>query len=155
MIVCFAHIYEQAHLYEQVAAAEKLKRKKMQGPGVDLHEGPNSSFRESDHLSLKAAVYNEFSFKPAQRNPLAIDAYKDEVLQILKASNALVVKGFTGCGKTTQVPQFILDSRAATKTPCNIVVTQLRRIAAISAAKRVSQERDWELGTVVGYHVSR
>ena len=117
-----------------------------------FEEDPN--YQESDNLSLKAAVYEEFSFAPAKRDPLAIDAYKDEILKILKERNALVVKGFTGCGKTTQVPQFILDDCAATKTPCNIIVTQPRRIAAISVAKRVSQERGWELGTVVGYHVS-
>jgi ATP-dependent RNA helicase TDRD9 len=115
----------------------------------------DSNLKESDHFSLKAAVYEEFSFAPAIREPLAIDAYKEDLLDILKARNAVVVKGFTGCGKTTQVPQFILDSCAATKTPCNIVVTQPRRIAAISVAKRVAQERNWELGTVVGYHVSR
>ena len=117
-----------------------------------FEEDPN--YQESDNLSLKAAVYEEFSFAPAKRDPLAIAAYKDEILKRLKERNALVVKGFTGCGKTTQVPQFILDDCAATKTPCNIIVTQPRRIAAISVAKRVSQERGWELGTVVGYHVS-
>jgi HrpA-like RNA helicase len=141
--------------YEQVAAAEKLKREKMQGPGMNHFKDPNLNPQESNHLSLKAAVYNAYPFKPAKRNPLAIDAYKDQVLRVLKASNALIVKGFTGCGKTTQVPQFILDSCAATRTPCNIVITQPKRIAAISAAERVSQERGWDLGTVVGYHVSR
>lgn len=52
------------------------------------------------------------------------------------------------------MPQFILDECYRTKTPCNIVVTQPRRIAAISIAKRVCQERNWVLGSVVGYQVS-
>ncbi|XP_046649298.1 probable ATP-dependent RNA helicase spindle-E [Daphnia pulicaria] len=72
---------------------------------------------------------------------------------MLKKENAIIIKGFTGCGKTTQVPQFILDECYANKTPCNIVVTQPRRIAAISIAKRVCFERNWTLGTVVGYRV--
>jgi ATP-dependent RNA helicase TDRD9 len=73
---------------------------------------------------------------------------------MLKKENAIIIKGFTGCGKTTQVPQFILDECYANKTPCNIVVTQPRRIAAISIAKRVCFERNWTLGTVVGYRVT-
>jgi len=36
---------------------------------------------------------------------------------------------------------------------CNIVVTQPRRIAAVSVAGRVCQERGWKVGTVVGYQV--
>ena len=56
--------------------------------------------------------------------------------------------------KPVQVPQFILNECASTKAAeCNIVVTQPRRIAAISIARRVSEERKWRLGSVVGYHV--
>lgn len=47
----------------------------------------------------------------------------------------------------------ILDDAKANKKPCSIVVTQPRRIAARSIAERVSNERGWELGTIVGYQV--
>ena len=63
--------------------------------------------------------------------------------------------GATGSGKTTQVPQYILDHYIKQKRYCNIVVTQPRRIAAISIAKRVCQERSWEMGGLVGYQVAR
>lgn len=52
-----------------------------------------------------------------------------------------------------QVPQFILDQHFANDKVCNIVVTQPRKIAAISVAKRVCDERNWKLGQVVGYQV--
>ena len=64
-----------------------------------------------------------------------------------------MISGHTGCGKTTQVPQFILDNAANRRKRVNIVVTQPRRIAAQSVAKRVAQERRWELGRLVGYKV--
>ena len=63
--------------------------------------------------------------------------------------------GATGSGKTTQVPQYILDHYIRQKRYCNIIVTQPRRIAAISIAKRVCQERSWEVGGIVGYQVGR
>lgn len=65
----------------------------------------------------------------------------------------LVIQGPTGCGKTTQVPQYILDYCRESNTYCNIIVTQPRRIAAISVAKRVCVERGWALGTICGYQV--
>lgn len=66
-----------------------------------------------------------------------------------------MIQGPTGCGKTTQVPQFILDNCRDRREFCNIVVTQPRRIAAISVARRVCDERCWELGTVCGFQVGR
>lgn len=59
------------------------------------------------------------------------------------------------CGKTTQIPQFILDaslSGPADKV-ANIICTQPRRISAISVAQRVAQERAEHLGNSVGYQI--
>lgn len=58
-----------------------------------------------------------------------------------------------GCGKTTQVVQFVLDDYIVKKkgSMCNIVCTQPRRISAVSVAERVASERDEKLGESVGY----
>uniref|UniRef100_A0A671RAY6 ATP-dependent RNA helicase TDRD9 n=1 Tax=Sinocyclocheilus anshuiensis TaxID=1608454 RepID=A0A671RAY6_9TELE len=58
-----------------------------------------------------------------------------------------------GSGKTTQLPQFILDHYAEKKTPCNLVVTQPRKIGATSIARWVARERKCTLGSLVGYQV--
>ncbi|XP_061390701.1 probable ATP-dependent RNA helicase spindle-E [Musca vetustissima] len=55
--------------------------------------------------------------------------------------------------KKNQVPQYILDDAYRRRQYCKIVCTQPRRIAAISIAKRVCNERNWQEGTVVGYKV--
>lgn len=47
----------------------------------------------------------------------------------------VVISGATGCGKTTQLPQFLLEDAVQTQQACNIVVTQPRRISAISVAQ--------------------
>lgn len=60
-----------------------------------------------------------------------------------------------GCGKTTQVAQFILDQYLENKkgSTCRIICTQPRRISAISVAKRVAEERSEHLGGSVGYKI--
>lgn len=61
----------------------------------------------------------------------------------------VVVAGETGSGKSTQIPQFILEellTGGKEAQPCNIVVTQPRRISAMSLACRVSQELGCEDG---------
>ena len=58
-----------------------------------------------------------------------------------------------GSGKTTQVPQYILDKCASERQHCNILCTQPRRIAATSIAAFVCKERRWQLGTLVGYQI--
>ncbi|KAL1460341.1 hypothetical protein MTO96_043354, partial [Rhipicephalus appendiculatus] len=82
---------------------------------------------------------------------LPIMECKEDILRMIETYSVVVIRGTTGCGKTTQVPQFLLNHCASTGTHCNIVVTQPRRIAAISVALRVCQERHWTPGSIVGY----
>lgn len=72
----------------------------------------------------------------------------------MQTNQVVIIQGPTGCGKTTQVPQFILDDCKTNDKPCKIVVTQPRRIAAISVARRVCEERNWALGSICGYQVN-
>lgn len=71
------------------------------------------------------------------------------------AVHVLTTYSFFRCGKTTQVPQFILDSYLNGKGLhlCNMLCTQPRRISAMSVAERVAQERAEKLGRSVGYQI--
>ena len=71
----------------------------------------------------------------------------------IESNQVTIIQGSTGSGKTTQVPQYILDHYAEKGEYCNIIVTQPRRIAAMSIAKRVCHERGWPLGSLCGYQV--
>jgi ATP-dependent RNA helicase DHX29 len=75
-----------------------------------------------------------------QRESLPIAAYRSQIIDILESSQILVLSGETGCGKSTQLPSFILEDQLAQGKPCKIYVTEPRRISAISLAQRVSTE---------------
>ncbi|XP_028083612.1 DExH-box ATP-dependent RNA helicase DExH3 [Camellia sinensis] len=87
----------------------------------------------------------------------SLPAYKarDALLNSISQNQVMVVSGETGCGKTTQLPQYILESEieAARGAACSIICTQPRRISAMSVAERVAAERGENLGESVGYKV--
>ncbi len=85
-------------------------------------------------------------------NPKTLPIYelRDELIAALNTDSRLIIEAPTGSGKSTQVPQMLLDSGL-----CNgeIVVLQPRRIAARMLARRVAHERGGETGGEVGYQV--
>ncbi|KAK3017016.1 hypothetical protein RJ639_006877 [Escallonia herrerae] len=80
---------------------------------------------------------------------------KERLLQAIAQNQVIVVSGETGCGKTTQLPQYILESEIESGRGafCSIICTQPRRISAMAVAERVSAERGEPLGESVGYKV--
>lgn len=87
----------------------------------------------------------------------SLPAYKekDVLLKAVSENQVIVVSGETGCGKTTQLPQYILESEieAARGAACSIICTQPRRISAMAVSERVAAERGEKLGESVGYKV--
>ncbi|KAJ8037867.1 putative ATP-dependent RNA helicase DHX40 [Holothuria leucospilota] len=82
---------------------------------------------------------------------LPIRKFKKDILRAVDRSQSLVVVGQTGSGKTTQLPKYLC--RSGYSKHGLIGVTQPRRVAAMSVARRVAEELDCELGTKVGYQV--
>uniref|UniRef100_A0A8C9WRI4 RNA helicase n=1 Tax=Scleropages formosus TaxID=113540 RepID=A0A8C9WRI4_SCLFO len=82
------------------------------------------------------------------REKLPSYGMKEELVQLIRANQVMVVSGETGCGKTTQVTQFILDDsiQRGMGSICRVVCTQPRRISAISVAERVAAERAEAVG---------
>ncbi|KAG8501132.1 hypothetical protein CXB51_003261 [Gossypium anomalum] len=89
------------------------------------------------------------------REKLPAFKVKAEFLKAVAQNQVLVVSGETGCGKTTQLPQFILEEEISSLrgANCNIICTQPRRISAISVAARISSERGENVGETVGYQI--
>ena len=92
------------------------------------------------------------------RNKLPIASYRDKVVHLVNNHQIILLSGETGCGKTTQVPQFLLEDAISKGKGghVRILCTQPRRIAAIGVAQRVANERCEPLGTsggAIGYQI--
>ncbi|XP_049849303.1 pre-mRNA-splicing factor ATP-dependent RNA helicase PRP16-like [Schistocerca gregaria] len=86
-----------------------------------------------------------------QKESLPIYACRKELLQLIRESNIVIVIGETGSGKTTQMTQYLYESGYARHGM--IGCTQPRRVAAVSVARRVSEEMDVQVGGLVGYTI--
>lgn len=109
-------------------------------------------------------LYNEYqskwedqSFKELleKRKQLPVYKHKQQILETIQNNQVVIIRGDTGSGKTTQVPQYVLDEYIlkGVGDKCNIIVTQPRRISATSVSERVATERAEYLGQSVGYSV--
>ncbi|CAN0847573.1 DExH-box ATP-dependent RNA helicase DExH1 [Linum grandiflorum] len=107
--------------------------------------------QKQDELRASNGVKEIRSF----RQKLPAFKAKAEFLKAVTDNQVLVISGETGCGKTTQLPQYILEEEisALRGGTCSIICTQPRRISAISVAARVSSERGETLGESVGYQI--
>jgi HrpA-like RNA helicase len=65
----------------------------------------------------------------------------------------MIVKGETGSGKTTQIPQYLYEDGWTRRNQTMIAITQPRRVAAMSVAERVAEEVGSTVGRKVGYRV--
>ncbi|XP_020642936.3 putative ATP-dependent RNA helicase DHX34 [Pogona vitticeps] len=98
-------------------------------------------FRQKQGLARLARLQKERAALPMAR-------YRDQLLQAVAGSQVVVVAGDTGCGKSTQVPQYLLAAGYA-----HVGCTQPRRIACIALAKRVAYESLQQYGDQVGYQI--
>uniref|UniRef100_A0A8C6T457 RNA helicase n=1 Tax=Neogobius melanostomus TaxID=47308 RepID=A0A8C6T457_9GOBI len=91
----------------------------------------------------------------SEREQLPVKQFEEEIMETVENNSVVIIRGATGCGKTTQVPQYILDRfiKGNRASDCNIVVTQPRRISAVSVAERVASERGEDVGKSCGYSV--
>nr|XP_011737444.2 putative ATP-dependent RNA helicase DHX30 isoform X1 [Macaca nemestrina] len=86
---------------------------------------------------------------------LPVDPHRDTILNAIEQHPVVVISGDTGCGKTTRIPQLLLE-RYVTEgrgARCNVIITQPRRISAVSVAQRVSHELGPSLRRNVGFQV--
>ncbi|XP_053316891.1 putative ATP-dependent RNA helicase DHX57 isoform X2 [Spea bombifrons] len=136
---------------ESYAHLKKKQTKKYNFTPKTLHA---ENAKICKHFRIKQSE-RRYQAMLKERQKLPAWEKQDAILQLLSNHQVLVVSGMTGCGKTTQIPQFILDAslQGSSSEVSNIICTQPRRISAISVAERVAQERSERVGLSVGYQI--
>ncbi|KAG9131678.1 hypothetical protein Leryth_009422 [Lithospermum erythrorhizon] len=126
---------------EALTSVTSINKKKIS------HELKRKQEEKRESVSVKAMLLF--------REKLPAYKMRSEFLEAVASNQVLVVSGETGCGKTTQLPQFILEEQISylRGADCSIICTQPRRISAISVAARISSERGESLGETVGYQI--
>ncbi|CAN6988483.1 unnamed protein product [Brassica oleracea var. botrytis] len=139
----------------------------------DVMEDPSAKNNKSNVLGGASAaaagmsnLRNKWNGKPysqryydilEKRRDLPVWLQKDEFLRTLQSNQTLILVGETGSGKTTQIPQFVLDAVEAENTNKHkkwlVGCTQPRRVAAMSVSRRVADEMDVAIGEEVGYSI--
>ncbi|KAJ3167494.1 ATP-dependent RNA helicase dhx29 [Geranomyces variabilis] len=126
------------------------------GAATTMATGRNAIARAMDMSRLHSLMQKRAQSPPyknlfKQRSALPVFAMREQIMDVIRCHRVIVISGETGSGKSTQIPQFIVeDGISRGKAACRVVCTQPRRISATSIASRVSEE----LGDPAG-HVGR
>ncbi|CAO3572526.1 unnamed protein product [Mortierella alpina] len=133
---------------EAAAAAAKVKDTNDE----DDHDGKgDSQFASHLKTSEAASAFSKSKTIKEQREYLPAFAVREELMRVIRDNQVIIVVGETGSGKTTQLTQFLHEDGYSTFGM--IGCTQPRRVAAMSVARRVSEEMGCKLGSTVGYAI--
>jgi len=131
----------------------------------DITKNVSSSIDKEKALNIsdKKNVWNknlENEKDRMGRRSLPVYQYKNDICNLVRDNDVVLVTAETGSGKSTQIPAYIMEGNCLpegypsnNKLGKSICVTQPRRVAAITVAKRVSEELNRPHGTVVGHRV--
>lgn len=120
-------------------------------PGEEENTKGGSKFEGHMKKNEGASNFSQSKTLREQREYLPAFAVREDLLRVIRDNQVVIVVGETGSGKTTQLTQFLHEDGYANIGM--IGCTQPRRVAAMSVAKRVSEEMECKLGSTVGYAI--
>lgn len=141
---------EEEQLEARTASGKNQSNSKEGEPDSYNHKS-DSQFASHLKSNTGGSAFSRSKSLREQRQYLPAFACREELMKVIRENQVIVVVGETGSGKTTQVAQFLHED-GYTKHGL-IGCTQPRRVAAMSVAKRVSEEMEVELGKLVGYSI--
>ncbi|XP_039058827.1 DExH-box ATP-dependent RNA helicase DExH6-like isoform X2 [Hibiscus syriacus] len=148
---------EEGELEEKVIAKYSGKNAKIRRKKDDIFSKSLMSAAEIAEkvkgLASKREKYPNLRQINEKRLKLPIAGFGDAITSAVESHQVILISGETGCGKTTQVPQFLLEYMWGRGEACKILCTQPRRISATSVSERISYERGESIGETVGYKI--
>ncbi|UPQ97127.1 DEAH-box nuclear pre-mRNA splicing factor [Chloropicon primus] len=134
---------------DPMAAGDRQLAAEVKGTGLaarDVPEWKQKAFGKATSYGQRSSLSIA-----EQRKGLPIYKLRDQLIQAVNDNQFMVVIGETGSGKTTQMTQYLAEAGYTSRG--KIGCTQPRRVAAMSVAKRVSEEFGCRLGEEVGYAI--
>lgn len=144
---------DQQHSVEQGTRQSREDTQHSKTPR-QMNEALKLRTRDIQQTAFHVAITRSADVENA-RSKLPIVAEEQNIMETIRNNDCTIICGETGSGKTTQVPQFLLEAGyGCPDGPCPglIGVTQPRRVAAVSMARRVAQEIG-DLSDKVSYQV--
>lgn len=126
---------------------------------IKIKKQSNRNFEHQDALLFKEFKNKQNNSKYQtfldSRKSLPAWNKRDDILNIIQKHQVILISGETGCGKSTQVPQYILDNWLSNDDGkhVEVICTQPRRLSAIGVAERVASERVERIGSTIGYQI--
>ncbi|SCV03940.1 LAME_0H14466g1_1 [Lachancea meyersii CBS 8951] len=127
---------------------------------IEFTAGDDESALPETHSELDQKLVEELDREQTRlqiihdtRKSLPVYKFRNPLLSAIREHQVLIVVGETGSGKTTQLPQYLVEEGFTQGGKFQIACTQPRRVAATSVAARVADEMDVILGKEVGYSI--
>jgi len=162
----YRSIIEEQIENEESDGVVLTNRFKMRNQAATSSTASNSGYstpvRQHDGLRelwAMKALASSYQHMLVGRMNLPVFGFKESILSTVDKNQVTIICGETGCGKSTQIPAFLLEHELSQGKACKVYCTEPRRISAISLAQRVSQELGEgpkDLGTMrslVGYAI--
>ncbi|XP_023004472.1 probable pre-mRNA-splicing factor ATP-dependent RNA helicase DEAH2 isoform X4 [Cucurbita maxima] len=144
-------------LFDVVDDSSVSASKKLNGFGAPFNNGCGNAGNSLINRWTGRQFSQRYYEILEKRQTLPVWHQKEEFFQALKGSQTLILVGETGSGKTTQIPQFVLEAvdldSPDKRKKMMIACTQPRRVAAMSVSRRVAEEMDVTIGEEVGYSI--
>jgi ATP-dependent RNA helicase DHX29 len=139
-----------------LAAAFRGRIKDSPRPGSSRNESPSKdapALPSNDLMNLWNRIRSTPNYQRMlpQRMSLPMFDFRDIAVNAINKNQVVILCGETGCGKSTQLPAYILEHELSHGRQCKIYCTEPRRISAISLAQRVSEELGENSGDVGTY----
>ncbi|KAK7603760.1 hypothetical protein V9T40_003759 [Parthenolecanium corni] len=132
-------------------------------------DADDNAFSDCDYPKVKELTELDFNFTQSPgpslkmgksnvaineyRKSLPIYNYKPIILSYLTENKVVIIHGGVASGKSTQVPQFLMEKCLEAKVGYKIFLCEPYRITTVAIAERIAFERREEVGQTVGYQI--
>ena len=127
----------QTATFKATAHSEANSFKRQRGAANTVTDDAASIKASYEAAKAKMESNPRYATMQTKRQTLPAHEHRAQVCQMIKDNQIVLISGETGCGKTTQVPQYILEDPEVGPT-CRIAVAQPRRLSAVSVAERIA-----------------